>query len=295
MQETKVNRNYKDRLFRFLFQEKEDLLSLYNAVNHSSYKDPELLEITTLDNVLYLGMKNDISFLIDSYMNLYEAQSTWNPNMPLRGLFYFSRLYSSYIEKHQLDIYSSTRLTLPTPQYLVFYNGTQTEPEVQTLSLSSSFEKQAEADKPPCLECNATILNINYGFNSNLMTHCRKLHEYSYLISQIRAFLKKGLTLESALDLAIKDCLQHDILTDFLSRHREEAKLMILSEYNEELHRKTLLREGREQGRKEGQETSAQLLQYLIQANRIDDIKKAAFDPDFRQKLFEEFHLNDLS
>lgn len=293
MQETKVNRNYKDRLFRFLFQEKEDLLSLYNAVNHSSYKDPGLLEITTLDDVLYLSMKNDISFLIDSYMNLYEAQSTWNPNMPLRGLFYFSKLYSSYIEKNQLDIYSSTRLTLPTPQYLVFYNGTQTEPEMQTLSLSSSFEKQTESDHLPCLECNATILNINYGFNSNLMTHCRKLYEYSYLISQIRAFLKKGNTLESAVDLAIKDCLQHNVLTDFLSRHREEAKLMILSEYNEELHRKTLLREGREQGLKEGQEISAKLFQCLIQTNRMEDIKKAAFDSEYRQKLFEEFHLNE--
>lgn len=296
MQETKANRKYKDRLFRFIFQNKEDLLSLYNAVNHSNYDDPKALEITTLDDVLYLGMKNDISFLIDSYMNLYEAQSTWNPNMPLRGLFYFSRLYSSYVESRQLDIYSSARLTLPTPQYLVFYNGTRREPEVQTLHLSSSFEKQECNGQRPCLECTATVLNINYGHNEELMKQCRKLYEYSYLVNQIRNFLAKGFQLELAIDLAIKDCLQNDILADFLARHREEAKLMILSEYNEELHKKTLLKEGREEGRregrKEGRDITLLLFRYLKEANRMDDWNKALSDLEFYDKLLEEFHLD---
>ena len=101
MQKTIVNQKHKDRLFLRLFQEKQTLLSLYNAVNRSNYSDPDLLEITTLENVLYIGIKNDVSFLIDNCMNLYEAQSSWNPNMPLRGLFYFSRLYSSYVESRQ--------------------------------------------------------------------------------------------------------------------------------------------------------------------------------------------------
>ena len=296
MQETKVNRKYKDRLFRFIFQNKEDLLSLYNAVNHSNYDDPDLLEITTLDDVLYLGMKNDISFLIDSYMNLYEAQSTWNPNMPLRGLFYFSRLYSSYVESEQLDIYSGVRLKLPTPRYLVFYNGTRRESEIQTLRLSSSFEKTLEEDEAPCLECIATVLNINYGHNETLMKQCRKLYEYSYLVNQIRKFLAKGFQLELAIELAIKDCLQNDILADFLAKHREEAKLMILSEYNEELHKKTLLKEGREEGRregrKEGRDITLLLFRYLKEANRMDDWNKALSDLEFYDKLLEEFHLD---
>lgn len=297
MQETKANRKYKDRLFRFIFQNKEDLLSLYNAVNHSNYEDPDLLEITTLDDVLYLGMKNDISFLIDSYMNLYEAQSTWNPNMPLRGLFYFSRLYSSYVESRQLDIYSGVRLKLPAPRYLVFYNGTRREAEVQTLRLSSSFEKPLEEDEAPCLECIATVLNINYGHNEALMKQCRKLYEYSYLVNQIRRFLAKGVKLETAIDLAIKDCLQHNILADFLTRHREEAKLMILSEYNEELHRKTLIREGleegRREGRKEGLNNAFHLFHCLEKAGRMDDWNRALDEPEFCNKLLEEFHLNE--
>lgn len=110
-----VNRQHKDRLFRMLFRDKKDLLSLYNTVNGSHYTDPKDLEITTIEDVLYMGMKNDVSFLIEEYLNLYEAQSTWNPNMPLRGVFYFSRLYSGYIKTRKLDIHSRTRIPLRLP------------------------------------------------------------------------------------------------------------------------------------------------------------------------------------
>lgn len=117
------NRQYKDRLFRFIFQDKQDLLSLYNTVNGSAYDNPDDLEFRTLDNILYMSMRNDIAFLIDSRMNLYEEQSSWNPNMPLRGLFYFSKLYSSYVSEKNLNIYAYKRLKLPFPQYVVFYVG----------------------------------------------------------------------------------------------------------------------------------------------------------------------------
>ena len=101
-----INRKHKDRLFRLVFQKKEDLLSLYNAVNGSSYKNADELEITTLDDVIYMGMKNDISFMIGSVLNLWEHQSTLNPNLPLRGLLYFSSLYRKYVEQNGINIYS---------------------------------------------------------------------------------------------------------------------------------------------------------------------------------------------
>ena len=82
----KVNRSYKDRLFRFIFNDKKELLNLYNAINETAYDNPEDLEINTMDNVIYMGMKNDLSFLIYGILNLYEHQSTWNPNMPIRNL-----------------------------------------------------------------------------------------------------------------------------------------------------------------------------------------------------------------
>ena len=113
-------RNYKDSLFRMVFREKKELLSLYNAINGTAYEDPEELIVTTIEDVLYMGRKNDISFLIKDVMNLYEHQSSVNPNMALRGLIYISMLYQGYIEQNNLDIYSSTLLKLPTPKYLVF-------------------------------------------------------------------------------------------------------------------------------------------------------------------------------
>lgn len=134
-----VQRQYKDRLFRRAFQEKEHLLALYNAVNGSAYEDPEQLEIRTLEDVIYLGMKNDVAFLLDAILNLYEHQGSFNPNMPIRGLGYFSRLYQEYISEHQINVYSSRLQRLPFSQYVVFYNGTRDEPDRTELRLSDAF------------------------------------------------------------------------------------------------------------------------------------------------------------
>ena len=120
------NRQYKDRLWRMIFNNKEDLLQLYNAINHTDYQNPDDLEVNTLEDVLYLSMKNDVSFLVSGTMNLYEHQSTFNPNMPLRGVFYFSRLYEGYVADNNLMIYHEKRVRLPKPKYIVFYNGTKT-------------------------------------------------------------------------------------------------------------------------------------------------------------------------
>ena len=124
-----VNRQYKDRLFRMVFSKKEDLLSLYNAINRTEYTNPDDLEVTTLENALYLSMKNDLGFLVSVVLNLYEHQSTLNPNMPTRALLYFARMYEDYITKHNINIYSSAPKKLPFPQHIVFYNGTKDEPD----------------------------------------------------------------------------------------------------------------------------------------------------------------------
>ena len=112
MKTTNIQRTYKDSLFRMIFREKKELLSLYNALNNSEYQNADELTINTVESILYMGMKNDVSFLIEESLNLYEAQSTWNPNMPLRGLFYFSHIYEGYIAEHELNIYSKTLLKL---------------------------------------------------------------------------------------------------------------------------------------------------------------------------------------
>ena len=115
------------------FHDKRDLLSLYNAVNGTNYQDPEDLEINTLENVIYLKMKNDLSFLVGASMNLYEHQSTWNPNMPLRGLLYFAELYERYINSKGYRLSGNTCIPLPFPNYIVFYNGLEREAEREYL------------------------------------------------------------------------------------------------------------------------------------------------------------------
>lgn len=176
-----VNKKYKDRLFRLVFNEKKHILDLYNAMTGRQYTDPEALTITTLEDVIYIGMKNDVSFLLDNVLNLWEHQSSYNPNMPLRGLFYFARLYREYIEKNSINIYSDTRKSLPLPQYVVFYNGTRDEPERTTLKLSDSFFQLPDGDiaLTPAIEVTAVMLNINLGKNRELMEKCKRLWEYA--------------------------------------------------------------------------------------------------------------------
>lgn len=245
MNELSAKRTYKDSLFRMVFREKKELLSLYNAINGTSYEDPDELMVTTIEDVLYMGRKNDVSFLIQDVLNLYEHQSSWNPNMPLRGLFYISMLYQGYVNQNDLDIYSGVLLKLPTPRYVVFYNGTRNEPDRVEMRLSDSFIKKGDS---PCLECTALALNINYGHNQELMKACRKLPEYAYLVEKVREYLNQGLMLEPAVDKAVQHCIEADILKQFLLKHRAEVKQVILTEYDEKRHARTLFEEGKELG-----------------------------------------------
>ena len=289
-------RNYKDSLFRMVFREKKELLSLYNAINGTAYEDPEELIVTTIEDVLYMGRKNDISFLIKDVMNLYEHQSSVNPNMPLRGLIYISMLYQGYIEQNNLDIYSSTLLKLPTPKYLVFYNGTKAEPDRQELRLSDSFIKREEQ---PDLECRAVVLNINYGHNKKLMEACRKLYEYSRFVETIRGYLNTGMKLGAAMDQAIEDCIRFDILKEFLLKHRGEVKQVILTEYNQERHARTLLEEGRKQGREENarllQEKNTQLQKEREENAKLLQKARDQYARSIRQLLLQVLELKGLA
>ena len=145
MGKNKTNRKYKDRLFKKVFGTKKDLLELYNALNGSNYQNPDEIKINTIENFIYMGMKNDVSFLFTDVLNLYEHQSTVNPNLPLRGLFYFARLYQKMYEGK--DLYSSTRLSIPLPHFIIFYNGSTDQPERKELKLSDSFAVSSERAK----------------------------------------------------------------------------------------------------------------------------------------------------
>ena len=238
-----VNRQYKDRLFRMVFSRKEDLLSLYNTVNGTDYSDPDELEVTTLENALYLSMKNDMAFLLNIVLNLYEHQSTFNPNMPTRALLYFAKMYEKFIAKHEINIYSSTPKKLPFPQHIVFYNGTRDEPDRQILKLSDLFEKPP-SDLTPCLECTSLMLNINYGHNRALMERCRRLEEYALFVDSVRKNLASGLPLEQAVSQSVDECIQKDILT----AQKAEVVQVVLETFDQEKYEKAMKQEGYEDG-----------------------------------------------
>ena len=197
-----------------------------------------------------MRMKNDLSFIIDSRLNLYEHQSTWNPNMPLRGLFYFTQQYEGLLEEEEADVYGRKRVALPTPEYIVFYNGGDMEQDRETLYLSDSFSLGRGSG---ALECTCQVINVRRGHSRELLGKCRRLWEYSEFVSEIGANIRKGLSRDESVQAAMDHCIKRGILTDVLIKEKSEVLHMIfLTEYDEKKHLRHTFEEGREEGIAEG-------------------------------------------
>lgn len=265
-----IKRNYKDSIFRMLYLDEKELLNLYNAVNGTHYTDVENLEVNTLQNAIYMNMKNDVSFLFNFQVNLYEQQSTVNPNMPLRDLIYVSKLIQNMVR--DCDLYGGTLVKIPAPRFVVFYNGTAKQPERRFYRLSDAFTQKQ--DKPE-LELIVTVLNINAGNNAELLGNCKTLREYMQYIDKIRAYALE-MPIEEAVEQAISECIKEDILANFLKRNRAEAFEMSIFEYNEELHLANLRREGYEEGLEQGiqQGKALDILELLQELGDVPDTLK---------------------
>ena len=240
-----TQRNFKDTVYRMLFKEPINALSLYNSLNGTAYTDESMLEFNTLENAIYMGIKNDLSFLIMDQMHLYEQQSTYTPNMPLRDLFYVTDLLQEYVKDKSL--YSSKQIKVPTPHFVVFYNGTAKLQEKIELKLSDSFE--VETDEPE-LELKVQILNINPGMNEELKKKCPVLKEYVIYVEKIREYVK-SMPLEEAVEKVIEECVRNNILREFLLKQRAEVFKMSIYEYDEERELKIIRADERELGREE--------------------------------------------
>ena len=158
------NQKYKDTVFRKLFHDKRRLLELYNGVNHSNYDNPDDLEITTLEGNTFLNMKNDLSFIFDYELSLYEHQSSPCPNIPLRDLEYVASIYKKIIPTE--ETYKSHAISIPTPRFITFYNGTIKLEDEKIYKLSDLFAKKTDN---PELELIVKVININEGHNKELM------------------------------------------------------------------------------------------------------------------------------
>lgn len=294
----KINEKYKDRLFRFIFgdpEHKERTLELYNALNGSDYDDPEQLELRIVEGVLYLSMRNDVSFLIDMELNLWEHQSTWNPNMPLRGLLYFSQMYNRYVSENDLNLFGWKKLMLPTPRYYVFFNGDRKMGDETELRFTDSVEKPDHSS----IEVIARVLNINAGHNEDLMEASRNLKEYAELIRRLKEAvrgLKEESEIRAAIVRVVDQCIEDGILRDILIQNRDEVIEMFMTEYDEKETMRRLARDEREEGRKEGREEYHQALkqasEYLKSKGRESEVINLITDDQFCASIFKEAEIS---
>jgi len=252
-EENKVQPKIYDHLFIAIFgkdteRSKRWRLELYNALNNTNYTDPESLEINTLENVIYIKMYNDVSFLIDSQMTLYEHQRTPNPNMPLRGLFYFAQLYQKYLDKQQELIGTSTLIKIPNPNYIVFYNGNTERDEDYEQKLSEAFFIE---DKSGKFEWTARVLNINKEYNLALQKKCKPLYDYIQFTSRINDNKTNGMSIKEAVDEAVNWACEQNLLEGYIREQKAEVKMNLMTEYDEEAYIRIWRRDGILEGRQE--------------------------------------------
>ena len=250
-----ANRNFKDSVFTTLFNDPDLLRELYCALEGITLPPDVPVLINTLENVLYLDFYNDISFEVDGKLIvLIEHQSTINPNMALRLLFYITRVLEKKIESRTL--YSKKPVSIPYPEFFVLYNGKEPFPDSAVFKLSDLFvnpKSMGLNEKSyPLLELEVKVLNINEGKNSEIVNRCKSLAEYSAFIAKIHTFWKEFGSLEKGIKEAVKYCSKHGIMNRFLEIHGSEVLNMILEEWNTEDAIAFAREEGREDGLEEG-------------------------------------------
>lgn len=281
-----TKRTYKDSLFRSIFKDKKRLSRLYKALSGNEIS-PKDITINTLKGVFMNDVKNDISFLVGNRLViLLEHQSTWNPNMPLRFLWYLSKLYRLYVNKDM--IYHAELLKIPTPEFYVLYNGTMDIPSIQELRLSDAFEIPGNA-----MELTAKCYNINYKKDREVLDACYELKAYSTFIAIVRDCQKKGLSLFQSIKEAIAYCETHDLMGEYFRIHESEVYDMVSFKWDEKRAREIAAEEakkaGREEGRAEGTKSAFRQAALSLMRNKVplkiimsstnmtaDEIKKLA-------------------
>ena len=268
-------RQVKDIVFRLIFgNNKEALLQLYNALNKTKYTDPNALRIVTLDNAIYISMKNDLAFLLVGTINMYEHQSTVNPNMPVRFMIYLAQEYQMLVESASSSLYGNKLIPLPTPQCVVFYNGTEETPDEYELRLSSAFCNQ---DVEPAAEVIVRVVNINYGHNEYLMQGCELMSQYAEFVEITRKYALLYDDREEAMNTAIDYCIAHGILEDILRKHRSQILGSLLEDFDEKKYARTLREEGWEAGLQDGRKEMAEAIARQLNLS-VEEVLKMGED-----------------
>lgn len=288
-----ANKEYKSDVFSMLLQDKKRAMEIYNAINGTDYDDPELVEMTTLDDKSFsLTVRNDASFILDANLSLYEHQSTHCPNMPLRDLLYFASIIQKRIKDQKRDIYGGRILKIPVPHFVVFYNGKEDAPDQYDLRLSDAFEKETE---DPEIELVCHVYNINSGKNTPLLSKCQTLREYMYFVDMVRKNNEISGNLEDAIEKAINQCMEENVLRDFLAQHREEVMHVMTLDYTFErrleMQRAEAIEDGERIGKEIGKEEklSEQIRKKIQKGKPLDQIADELEEvPETIRPLYEK-------
>ena len=225
-----ANKKFKNSVFSFIFSNPDVLRELYCALEGVTLSQDVPVVINTLEDILFMDMINDISFEIGGKLVvLIEHQSTINPNMALRLLMYAGRVYEKITDDEK--IYSSTKISIPKPEFFVLYNGVKPFPDEKTIKLSELFESTESfgisKDELPALELEVRVLNINKGKNEDIAKKCQTLYQYSAFIAKVREYQEGGLTLRKAIEKTVQYCKKHDILKELIEKHAKEIMSML--------------------------------------------------------------------
>lgn len=220
-------------------------LDVYNALNGSHYTDPSVVQIMKLEKGILLSVYNDASFLLDSTLNLYEHQSSYNPNMPLRQLIYFVYLLLDMIKQNKYNLYGTKKIAIPTPKFIVFYNGLEIRPEVEEMYLSDAYIRKEEQYQ---LDLHCTVYNINPGMNPDLMKLSKVLDGYTAFVEKVRKYENTNIQLQDAITYSIDECIEQGILTDFFTEHRVEVTKQAMLDFTFEKQLELTARDSREDG-----------------------------------------------
>ena len=246
----KHNRRYKDSVFVDFFSEdrtaKTNFLALYNALHGTDYQSTAILKNIRLKQVLYMSFANDVSYLVDNkIIVLAEHQSTINPNMPIRCLEYIARLYEQFYKSKEK--YSRKQVAIPTPEFYVFYNGKEPYRGDSLLKLSDSF---TQTHDEYALELSVKVVNINYDKTNEILKLCKPLKQYSLFVDAVRRNI--AVDKEHGFEKAIKECIQNDILREYLQRKSKEVLNMLIGEYDYDTDIAVQREESFDMGRLEG-------------------------------------------
>lgn len=237
------NREVKSSVFTTYFSDPKNAAQLYSALDGVPAK-PEDIRYTTLEGVLFMARKNDMAFTVkNKVLVISEHQSTVNNNMPLRDVIYYGRTMERLVEADAL--YQRRSINIPTPEFYVFYNGDESFPEEKILKLSDAYLEKANTFM---LELLVKVININIPAGHAILEQCRPLYEYSWFIQKIKDYTCQKLDRDTAVKLAIQDCIKAGIFADFVRDHGSEAVNMLFTQFNLEDARRVWHREDVEEG-----------------------------------------------